>query len=281
MWKKQFKKVTVLYFLVVVLVLLGTANVEAETFESYCLLNPTWDSRPGVFWEKIGTRDCTIQEIEIGNNSTKKVAMYNYRYDIWYKHPLVGFDPFDVKNQSEPLIVTAEVAVSGTIHDSWPFATHIMVGNAAIGIHGNKIAYGIVPAGTATRSFSTSFLTKVEESNIVSNQWYEVKIEYSQVEGINNDTASMYYRAKGSQDWLIAISSLATGYDLTEDPNIYFHGDVGDTNISYIDNINVRYPAQIPEFCGDENTLYHRGDINEDCEVDYEDVQLMADQWLN
>ena len=283
--KVRKKEIIVLFFvtqLFFTLQLFAEASECTDDFETYFLSNRSWADKPGVPWEKIGLDESAITEAAIGINSTRKVSMYNYRYDIWYKLPMAGYDPNNTDNLAEPLIVTAEVAVSGSVHDSFPFANHIMVGNAAIGISGEKIAYGVVEVGAATRMYSMSFLTKVG-SAVVSEQWYEVKIEYTQVAGANNDTASLYYRPKGTSYWTTVVTDLETGYDLSKDLNVYFLGDVGDKglNEAHLDNIDVRYPSQRPDSCGDDNTIYLDGDVNADCVVDINDLEIMASEWLN
>ena len=261
----------------------SSENVDVtEDFEDYITDANLWFNEPEASsWNQIGADYANISTISVAGNNTKKLRQQNYDYDLWYAMDLpVGYNVADPVNQADPLIVTAEVAITGTRHGSWPFANHIMVGKVAIGISGDDIAYGIVNPGDSTRISTVSLLTAVDQIEV--DKWYEVKIVYHQVAGSNNDTADLYFRAKGSPGWNEIITNLATDTDLASDLHVYTIGDFGDlsVNIGYIDNIDVRYPAEKPTFCGDDNTYYLKADINKDCRVDLKDVEQMSNEWL-
>lgn len=253
-----------------------------ENFENYIVDVNLWFEEPEASaWHQIGPDVATISSIPVASNNTKKLKQCNWKYNLWYAMDFpAAYNVNDPINQAEPLIVTADVAISGTLHGSWPFANHIMVGKVALGISGDDIAYGIVEPGDSTRIATVSLLEHADQ--IEANKWYEVKIVYHQVPGTNNDTADLYYRIKGMSTWIEVITDYPTTTDLSSDLHVYTIGDFGDSNLNvgYIDNIDVRYPTERPTFCGDDNTYYIEADINKDCYVNFKDVEQMCIQWL-
>jgi hypothetical protein len=40
-------------------------------------------------------------------------------------------------------------------------------------------------------------------------------------------------------------------------------------------------PAPYKSYCGDQNTPWPMGDLNRDCQIDFTDIQIFAEEWLN
>lgn len=144
----------------------------------------------------------------VGGNNTKMLWELWYGLPAWYNRSLGTVDA------SEKVIATAEVAIAGpSVHTAWPFANHIMVGGVAVGISANRISYGRLSPGQAPAPNNVGILTPFG-SPILANTWYEVKIVYHQVPGLNNDIADIYCRQKGTEDWITVVSNFATDSDL-------------------------------------------------------------------
>lgn len=245
-----------------------------------------WEDQPDVLWHRYGSGDYfaildpaanfsgsplfSTFIPNVGGNNTKMLWELWYGTPAWYNRSLGTVGLLD------NVVVTAEVAVAGpAVHTAWPFANHIMLGGVAIGLSANKISYAKLSPGQAPAPDNISILTPFGNPVLV-NTWYEVKIVYHQMPGINDDIADIYCRQKGSADWITVATDFATDSDLGTE--LYVVGQNGPKEyLGFIDNINV---AITPKSCGDPGTPdYLSADINKDCNVNLEDLAQLAYQW--
>ena len=223
--------------------LFGISSIYAnwdENFESYTVDRADWYALPSSEWKRLGKDEASIKNRTNGN---KVLSYRTYRYNVWHYRPLTG-----LKSKSNLITVSADILVGPAVHQTLPLANHIAIGGIAIGISGNKIAFGNVTPGKTTRTKNRSWITsfiKVGEK-ISPDTWYQVKIEYKQIPGNDNDLASLYYRKKGEKDWILAEKDFATEFDLEKDTNIYLTSDTGPAQyLGAIDNISVKYTADV------------------------------------
>ncbi len=245
-----------------------------------------WEDQPDVPWHRYGSDDYfaildpaasfsgtplfSTYVPNVGGNNTKMLWELWYGTYAWYHRSLGAVGALD------NVVATAEVAVAGpSVHTAWPLANHIMVGGVAIGISANKISYSKIVPGQAPAPNNVSIFTPVGNPILV-NTWYEVKIVYYQMPGANNDIADIYYRQKGTTDWVTVVTDFATGSDLGTE--LFVVGQNGPKEyLGFIDNISV---AITSKSCGDPGTPdFLPGDINKDCNVNLADLAELAYQW--
>jgi hypothetical protein len=230
-------------------VLIGTVVLHAdwyEGFESYEVAQKNWCQILGVPWQSISEREAAVKTVSSQSGVTTKALCFQpWRYNVWHCRPLTGFDP---EVAPKFVTLTANVMIPKHLHEVWPFANHVAIGNVAIGISGGRITYGRVTRSHTTRKQGalpiTSF-TKVGE-HISPDTWYEVKIEYRHISGVNNDLATLSYRMLGDQKWNLVKSDFQAEADLENDPTVYLIGDTGPPRyMGCIDKVYAKYSKVI------------------------------------
>lgn len=210
-----------------------------EDYESYDVNDGTWYS--GSDWSRLlVTRsdqntyyyDTQVKTDSVGGNTSQKLCGRPYNYGAWHAHDIGYY------TSKDDVIITAQAAVSGSTHSTWPIACHIWIGGVALGISGDNIAYGAIDEAryiytnepTSPPFTSLSF-------QITADTWYDLKIVYHQVDGNDNDIADLYYKNANSQDWIEVITDFNTNSDVTDSNNFDTIFCNSGTYDGYIDNV--------------------------------------------
>ncbi len=159
----------------------------------------------------------------------------------------------------------------------------------------------------------------VEGCNIVDNDYYQLEVSSSQVSryltdwyleepaGFLNASYISFSRnvigGCGSQNLVYIPDFTPFKSTFASDDNYYYHTDRSDVfainsincpsctpliyafsswqAVSAVDaNSGFNNCAPVPSYCGDFGTLYHQGDMNLDCNVDFVDFSELANSWM-
>lgn len=206
-----------------------------EDYESYSTGTSTWFS--GTDWlrldvnkpgEGMQSYNSFIVTDSIGGNTTKKAHGASWHYGAWHVRTLGEVGPVD------EVTVTGQVAKWVEGHATWPMVCHIWVGGVGIGISGNNISYG---NWDEAAYMYWPPVTKVG-NDISLSTWYDVKIDYHQVPGVNNDRADLYYKKASEPDWITVVTDYNTMHDLGSNvATIFCNDDDEPVHEGYIDNV--------------------------------------------
>ena len=82
-----------------------------------------------------------------------------------------------------------------------------------------------------------------------------------------------------SLNWNVSLPDTAQSYDIESGEFFDEAGTITDTIAARSFKIYITQEPN-PVYCGDVGTVYLRGDINKDCRVDYDDLAILAEDWL-
>lgn len=136
---------------------------------------------------------------------------------------------------------------------------------------GSKLA-GYICLGSNGRVFANTTWDTVRQIGTYSAEtWYPIKIEWKGQE------ASLDISFNGNPvDTFDFFDYTASSID-----TIVISLNNGSTNYSgWIDDISISALPGDPQECGDDGTVYLKGDLNEDCEINMVDFSEIANNWL-
>lgn len=176
--------------------------------------------------------DARVDTTLINGNTSQKLRGRPYNYGAWHAQDINYY------TSKDDIVVTAQAAVAGSTHSAWPVASHIWVGGVAVGISGNKISYGRIDEGSYIYiNEPTSPPFTASSIQITADKWYDLKIEYHQINGNGNDVADLYYKEANSPDWIAIVKDFESFTDITASNRFATIFCNNGTNDGYIDNV--------------------------------------------
>lgn len=182
-------------------------------------------------WHKDSTSqgDSTVEFVTINSQTTKAIQNLPQSWSgesIYYRN--LDFN----MEKAHKIIIKADMAVVGFVHQSWPLSNHVVFNGVAIGITGDKITYG-----TFNKEKQNKFTLNEFEEKILPNKWYQIKLEFLQTK--EYFVCDVFYRDRLSEKWNQSQQSLKI--DKIKDNKIFLISN-NSSNPAVIDNLDIVVP---------------------------------------
>lgn len=189
------------------------------------------DETKNNFWHKGPTSqgNSTIEFVTIGRKTTQALQGLPQSWSgesIYYRLLDCNLE------KANTIIIKADIAVVGFVHQSWPLSNHIVFNGATLGMTGDKISYGTYEDDSISKFKLNEF-----DEQVSSDKWYQIKIVCSRSK--ESFLCEYYYRDRLSDEW--TKSPKTVEIDKIKDNKIFVISN-NNTNPGVIDNIEVSVP---------------------------------------